>query len=200
MLAEVKRYGEFSKPGESIYDHPFQWGSRRIGPDLARAGGLRSDHWHYKHFWDAQTTVQGSIMPRYPYLFLKALDFKSIPSRVRVIHMLHPNDPGWTTYRNFDGQTIPYPLGEPSMAHAREQARLIAQRIAEQEVPQSAELQGEALAARRSELVKDLETKQVVALIAYIQRLGKDLYQPAPTPALSSVASTEQPQADSQER
>jgi cytochrome c oxidase cbb3-type subunit I/II len=197
-LAEVKRYGEFSKPGESIYDHPFQWGSRRIGPDLAREGGLRSDHWHYKHFWDAQTTVQGSIMPRYPYLHFKEIDFKSIPSRVRVIHMLHPSDPGWTTFRNYDGRTIPFPLGEPSMAHAREQARGIARRIAEQEIPQSAELQGDALASRRSEMVKQLETKQVVALIAYLQRLGTDLYQPAPTPA--AVAMTDETRQEPAER
>jgi cbb3-type cytochrome oxidase cytochrome c subunit len=86
------------------------------------------------------------------------------------------------------------------MAHAREQARGIAQRIAEQELPESAELQGEALATRRAEMIQELESKQVVALIAYIQRLGKDLYQPAPTPAPSSVALNEKPQADSTER
>ncbi|MEO1236144.1 MAG: cytochrome-c oxidase, cbb3-type subunit I, partial [Planctomycetota bacterium] len=77
-VAETKRYGEYSKPGESVYDHPFQWGSRRIGPDLAREGGKQSHQWHVLHFRNPQQFNNGSIMPAYPWLMRKKLDFESI--------------------------------------------------------------------------------------------------------------------------
>jgi len=66
---ETSRYGEYSKAGEFVYDHPFQWGSKRTGPDLARLGGKYPDSWHYNHMLDPTSMSPGSIMPAYPYLF-----------------------------------------------------------------------------------------------------------------------------------
>ena len=65
---EVERYGHYSLAAESMYDHPFQWGSKRTGPDLARVGGKYSNEWHVAHFINPQALVQGSIMPQYPFL------------------------------------------------------------------------------------------------------------------------------------
>jgi len=148
IFAEVKRYGEYSKPGEFIYDHPFQWGSRRIGPDLAREGQNNPNaEWHSRHFADPRQITPHSIMPRYPWLFTKTINFKAIQARVDVMAMMD----------------VPY--GEainsaPEMA--REQAKKIARQIVD--------------AGGRP----GLEDKEVVALIAYIQRLGTDLFKPAP--------------------
>ena len=66
--SEVERYGEYSKAGEYVYDHPFLWGSKRTGPDLHRVGGKYNDSWHFNHMYDPQSTSSGSIMPRYPWL------------------------------------------------------------------------------------------------------------------------------------
>ena len=89
ILAETKRYGEYSKGGESVYDHPFQWGSRRIGPDLAREGGKQSPDWHLRHFRNPQETSQGkSIMPEYAWLLESKAEFDAIPQRMRGMRML----------------------------------------------------------------------------------------------------------------
>jgi cytochrome c oxidase cbb3-type subunit I/II len=66
--SEVERYGEYSKAGEYVYDHPFLWGSKRTGPDLMRIGGKYSDNWHFNHMYDPQSTSAGSIMPGYKWL------------------------------------------------------------------------------------------------------------------------------------
>jgi cytochrome c oxidase cbb3-type subunit I/II len=139
---ETERYGEYSKPGEFVYDHPFLWGSRRIGPDLAREGGKYPSLWHLRHFEDPRAITPRSIMPRYPWLLRNALDFAGIQGRVDAMAMLG----------------VPY--GDavnraPEMA--REQARQIATDIAAQGGP------------------ADLSDKEVVALIAYMQRLGTDI-------------------------
>ena len=144
IFAEVKRYGEYSKPGEFVYDRPFQWGSRRIGPDLAREGGRQSSWWHYEHFLDPQEYSAGSIMPSYKHLFDQDLDFEGIQARVGAMAMLG----------------VPY--GEavkkaPEMARA--QARVISDEI-------SAQSQG---------TTRDVSDKKIVALIAYMQRLGVDI-------------------------
>ncbi|HSF95009.1 MAG TPA: cytochrome-c oxidase, cbb3-type subunit II [Thermohalobaculum sp.] len=76
MRDEVERYGMYSLAAESMYDHPFQWGSKRTGPDLARVGGRYSDEWHVDHFEDPQALVPESVMPRYPWLAETKLDFK----------------------------------------------------------------------------------------------------------------------------
>jgi cytochrome c oxidase cbb3-type subunit 2 len=68
MRDEVERYGHFSLAAESMYDHPFQWGSKRTGPDLARVGGRYSDEWHVDHMEDPRALVPESIMPGYPFL------------------------------------------------------------------------------------------------------------------------------------
>jgi len=139
---ETERYGEYSKPGEFVYDHPFLWGSRRIGPDLAREGGKYPDLWHVRHMEDPRAITQNSIMPAYPHLLTKRLDFDGIQARVDAMTMLG----------------VPY--GDavnraPRMA--REQAATLARSIEGEGGP------------------KALEDKQIVALVAYLQRLGKDI-------------------------
>lgn len=75
---EVERYGHYSLAAESMYDHPFQWGSGRTGPDLARVGGKYSDEWHRAHLVDPRSGVPESIMPPYKFLFSKALDYRDV--------------------------------------------------------------------------------------------------------------------------
>jgi cytochrome c oxidase cbb3-type subunit I/II len=88
MVAETKRYGEYSKPGEFIYDRPFQWGSRRIGPDLAREGGRQSSFWHWTHLEDPELISPGSVMPSYEHLLDADLKFSAIPQLVRAANIL----------------------------------------------------------------------------------------------------------------
>ena len=78
MRDEVERYGHYSLAAESMYDHPFQWGSKRTGPDLARVGGRYSDDWHVDHLRDPQSVVPESVMPKYGYLEAKLLDGEHI--------------------------------------------------------------------------------------------------------------------------
>jgi cytochrome c oxidase cbb3-type subunit 2 len=78
MRDEVERYGHYSLAAESMYDHPFQWGSKRTGPDLARVGGRYSDEWHVDHFRRPQDVVPESVMPRYPWLEHTRLDFRFV--------------------------------------------------------------------------------------------------------------------------
>ena len=85
---ETERYGEYSKPGESVYDHPFLWGSRRIGPDLAREGGKYPALWHVRHMQDPRSITAKSIMPPYAHLLTQDLDFGTIQKRVDVMAML----------------------------------------------------------------------------------------------------------------
>jgi cytochrome c oxidase cbb3-type subunit II len=75
---EVERYGHYSLAAESMYDHPFQWGSKRTGPDLARVGGRYSDEWHVQHLTDPRSVVPESIMPPYAFLATRELDFEDI--------------------------------------------------------------------------------------------------------------------------
>jgi cytochrome c oxidase cbb3-type subunit I/II len=158
IRAETERYGEYSKPGEFIYDRPFQWGSRRIGPDLHRVGGKYPHLWHLRHLEDPQSTTPQSIMPTYAWLSSEDLDFSTVQPRVDAMAMLG----------------VPYgeavTRAEPM---ARDQARAIAQELVTQGGPAG------------------LEGKQVVALIAYLQRLGTDIRQTpvptAPIPANPSI-------------
>ena len=143
---ETERFGEYSKPGEFVYDHPFLWGSRRIGPDLARVGGKYPDLWHVRHFAEPKSIVQNSIMPVYKHLQERTLDFDVIQERVDAMVMLG----------------VPY--GEavqraPEMA--REQAAQMAAAIESQGGPAG------------------LADKEVIALVAYLQRLGRDIKTPA---------------------
>ncbi|HEV8246371.1 MAG TPA: cytochrome-c oxidase, cbb3-type subunit II, partial [Polyangiaceae bacterium] len=144
IRAETERYGEYSKPGEFVYDHPFQWGSRRIGPDLQREGGKYPDLWHVRHMEDPRSTTPQSIMPAYAWLLSDKLDFAGIQSRVDAMAMLG----------------VPY--GDAinhAEALARAQAQQIATEIGKQGGPTG------------------LEANKIVALIAYLQRLGTDIKQ-----------------------
>ena len=85
---EVERYGHYSLASESMFDHPFQWGSKRNGPDLARVGGKYSDDWHRDHLQDPRSVVVGSIMPAYPWLFTNDLDYAHIAEDIQVQKML----------------------------------------------------------------------------------------------------------------
>jgi cytochrome c oxidase cbb3-type subunit I/II len=91
MVAETKRYGDYSKPGEFIYDHPFQWGSRRIGPDLAREGGRQSHDWHWRHFENPAEISPDSIMPSYLHLLDKDINYSSLKKIVKTAHLLGAN-------------------------------------------------------------------------------------------------------------
>lgn len=155
--AETERYGEYSKPGEFVYDHPFQWGSRRIGPDLHRIGGKYPHLWHVDHMKDPRQVVKQSIMPPYPWLLENDLDFGNIQARVDAMVMLG----------------VPY--GD-AVVRAEELAREQAQKIGGEIVAQGGP--------------PGLESKQIVALIAYLQRLGTDIENaPAATTTSGTVAS-----------
>ncbi len=145
MRHETERYGEYSKPGEFVYDHPFQWGSRRIGPDLHRIGGARNHLWHWQHFENPRQISAGSIMPGYPWLLEQDLDFGQAASRVRAMSFLG----------------VPYDADAVLTAEdlARAQASQIAEEITIQGGPDA----------------ESIETKKALALIAYLQRLGTDI-------------------------
>jgi cytochrome c oxidase cbb3-type subunit I/II len=153
IRAETERYGEYSKPGEFIYDRPFQWGSRRIGPDLHRIGGKYPHLWHVKHMEDPAGVTPGSIMPRYGWMLEAPADFASLQRRIDALLMLG----------------VPYGnLIDRAESVAHEQAQQIAREIVEQGGPPG------------------LEDKQIVALIAYLQRLGTDLMKTPPTPEVKA--------------
>ena len=82
---EVERYGHFSLAAESMYDHPFQWGSKRTGPDLARVGGKYSDSWHHDHLTDPRSVVPESVMPPYAFLAKKELDYRDIEAKLTAM-------------------------------------------------------------------------------------------------------------------
>jgi cytochrome c oxidase cbb3-type subunit I/II len=159
FIDETVRYGkngkpaEYSKPGESVYDHPFQWGSKRTGPDLAREGGRRDELWHLRHFENPRSTSMGSVMPSYPHLLADDIPWEVIQPRVDVMAML----------------AVPYDA--EALAHADALARQQADRVANTLVANGGP--------------KGMASKEVIALIAYMQRLGRDiqLAQDAPPDA-----------------
>ena len=83
--AETERYGHYSVGGESVYDHPFQWGSKRTGPDLARVGGRYSDTWHKAHLMNPRDVVPESNMPAFPWLAANKVDAAGIPARMKAL-------------------------------------------------------------------------------------------------------------------
>ena len=85
---ETERYGEYSKAGEFVYDHPFQWGSKRTGPDLARVGGRYSDEWHRVHFNNPRDVVPESNMPAYPWLAASSVEGVDVQARMRALGKL----------------------------------------------------------------------------------------------------------------
>ena len=88
MRDEVERYGHYSLAAESQYDHPFQWGSKRTGPDLARVGGKYSDNWHVDHLTDPQAVVPESVMPKYPFLLTADLKPTYVPELMAAHRMV----------------------------------------------------------------------------------------------------------------
>ncbi len=86
--AETERYGFYSVAGESVYDHPFLWGSKRTGPDLARVGGRYSDEWHSAHLYNPRDVVPESVMPAYKWLFDNTLDGKDTAAKMRALREL----------------------------------------------------------------------------------------------------------------
>jgi cytochrome c oxidase cbb3-type subunit I/II len=111
LVPEVMRYGDYSRIGESIYDHPFQWGSRRTGPDLARVGGKYPDIWHYHHMMNPRSISAESNMPNYPWLFEKEIDYGSLPGKIRALRKL----------------SVPYPEQSPDaiISDAKKQSESI---------------------------------------------------------------------------
>ena len=141
--SETARYGEYSKAGEFVYDHPFLWGSKRTGPDLHRIGGKYPDSWHYYHMKDPTIMSPGSIMPRYPWLLENALDFESIPPKIEAM----------------------ITLGVPYTAETAENAATIAQTQAEKIADN----------LNKDENIEAFPEDEIIALIAYLQRLGTDI-------------------------
>lgn len=173
IFSETERYGEYSKPGEFVYDRPFQWGSRRIGPDLAREGGKQSNLWHYVHLLQPQDIDEDSVMPSYAFLSRERLDFRQIQPRVEAAAALGA------------------PYGE-ALDHTEELARAQAKEIVASIVEQG----GPSAVTLDDGTEIPLEETKIVALIAYLQRLGTDLYaQPAEASAARSAAPAEKGRA-----
>jgi cytochrome c oxidase cbb3-type subunit I/II len=142
--SETERYGEYSKAGEFVYDHPFQWGSKRTGPDLAREGTMnlkKSDSWHFNHMDDPQAISPGSIMPAYSFMLYKELDTASTPAKIKAMRTIG----------------VPYKEGYEYMAN-------------KDLVEQATKIQNNLL--RDSIRVKP--NAEILAVIAYLQRLGTD--------------------------
>lgn len=156
--SEVERYGDYSKSGEFVYDHPFLWGSKRTGPDLAREGvagkpfnGGRDDVWHFNHFYDPQSISPGSIMPRYQWLIKNELDNSTLQEKMKTMVKLG----------------VPY--SDDEVANALKSADEQASKI-EAKLLSNAEINK----AFGNETAVPLKNREVVALIAYMQRLGTD--------------------------
>ncbi|PZF71341.1 cytochrome-c oxidase, cbb3-type subunit I [Taibaiella soli] len=141
---EVARYGEYSKAGEFVYDHPFQWGSKRTGPDLARIGGKYPDSWHFNHMYNPTSTSPNSIMPRYPWLFKNEIDTAITGAKIRAMQTLG----------------VPYTQGFDVAANANlmAQARKIKESL-----------------YSSPEKINIPENREIIALIAYLQRMGTDI-------------------------
>lgn len=140
--SETERYGEYSKAGEFVYDHPFLWGSKRTGPDLHRIGGKYSHSWHFNHMYAPDAVSTGSIMPPYPWLVEQQIDLSATRGKIAALRTIG----------------VPYEEGYEEKANEDLQR-------------QAAEIT-KALKADGIEVADDAE---IVALIAYLQRLGKDI-------------------------
>jgi cytochrome c oxidase cbb3-type subunit I/II len=147
--SETERYGEYAKAGETVYDHPFQFGSKRNGPDLSRSGVktgkmYKPDSWHYNHMLDPRSVSSQSIMPAYPWLITDKLDLSKTARKIRVMQSLG----------------VPYPEGYDEIAN-------------EELMKQATEI-ANGLKASGIEVEAD---REIIALIAYLQRLGTDIHK-----------------------
>ncbi|MEO7174696.1 MAG: cbb3-type cytochrome c oxidase subunit II, partial [Saprospiraceae bacterium] len=139
---ETERYGEYSKAGEFVYDHPFMWGSKRTGPDLHRIGGKYPDSWHYNHMDDPTTMSPGSIMPAYSWLLTDDLDTSTTVAKIKAMQTFG----------------VPYDKGFELVAN------------------DSLNAQSMRIAANLKESgIKTPHQKEIIAVIAYLQRLGTDI-------------------------
>ncbi|AQG78912.1 cytochrome-c oxidase, cbb3-type subunit I [Spirosoma montaniterrae] len=140
--SETERYGDYSKAGEYVYDHPFLWGSKRTGPDLQRQGGKYPDSWHYHHMRDPQSMSPGSIMPAYPWLLTQQLDVSNTAAKMQAL------------------QKVGVPYADADVLYANDDLKK----------------QADAVATRLAEDgIKVKSDREIVALIAYLQRLGTDI-------------------------
>jgi cytochrome c oxidase cbb3-type subunit I/II len=140
--SETERYGEYSKAGEFVYDHPFLWGSKRTGPDLHRQGGKYSNAWQFNHMLDPTSMSPGSVMPPYPWLIEQTLDTSTTESKINAMRTLG----------------VPYSDGYELKANA------------------DLKIQANAIVANLAiDNVKIHSDKEIIALIAYLQRLGTDI-------------------------
>ena len=160
--SEVERYGPQSKAGEFVYDHPFLWGSKRTGPDLLRVGGKYNDNWHFNHMWDPQSTSAGSIMPGYKWLFAnKAMDISDIQKKMKVMRELG------VPYSDYEIATAPKLI--------EVQSQIIEKNLyADPDFVKSYEDSKKRVEAK-GEVFVPMHQREIVALIAYIQRLGTDI-------------------------
>nr|WP_321247157.1 cytochrome-c oxidase, cbb3-type subunit I [uncultured Psychroserpens sp.] len=155
---EVERYGEYSKAGEFVYDHPFLWGSKRTGPDLHRIGGKYSDNWHLNHMYDPQSTSSGSIMPAYQWLIRNELDKSQTEAKMEAMVTLG----------------VPYTDKEISNAQQamNEQGTKIENNLyTDPDFAASYEADKKA----GGEAFIEMRDREIVAIIAYLQRLGTDI-------------------------
>jgi cytochrome c oxidase cbb3-type subunit I/II len=141
--SETERYGEYSKAGEFVYDHPFLWGSKRTGPDLHRIGGKYPDAWHYSHMDDPGSYSPGSIMPRYSWLLTQNIDTNALPSRIKALRKVG----------------VPYPAGYEN-GQALKDLDLQAAKVVDN---------------LKAGSIKGNPAKEIIALTAYLQRLGTDI-------------------------
>ena len=146
--SETVRYGDYSKSGENIYDHPFLWGSKRTGPDLARGGDktsrtFRDVKWHYEHMLDPRSKSEGSIMPAYPWLIENDLDVSMLEKKISAMRTLG----------------VPYEDGYEAKAlkDLKRQAKQIQTKLKIKEI-------------------KVDDKKEIIALIAYLHKLGRDIH------------------------
>ncbi len=160
--SEVKRYGDYSKSGEYVYDHPFLWGSKRTGPDLMRVGGKYNHNWHFNHMWSPQATSTGSIMPAYKWLFdNKTMDHSDVQKKMAVMAKLgvpytqEEIDGALTSIEKQSTEIEEGLKGDPKFVKAYEASKEKAKMTGEKFVP--------------------MKDREIVALIAYLQRLGTDI-------------------------
>ena len=160
--SEVVRYGDYSKSGEYVYDHPFLWGSKRTGPDLHREGGKYNDNWHFNHMWNPQSTSPGSIMPGYKWLFAnEAMDYSSTEAKMKVM------------------QTLGVPYTDADIANAKQsiekQSATIEKNLYNDPDFVKSYDDSKKKAAAKGEVFVPMKDREIVALIAYLQRLGTDI-------------------------
>jgi len=160
--SEVVRYGDYSKSGEYVYDHPFLWGSKRTGPDLHREGGKYNDNWHFNHMWSPQSISPGSIMPAYKWLFdNKAMDYSSTEAKMKTM------------------KTLGVPYTDEDIANAKasieKQASAIEKNLYNDPDFVKSYEDSKAKALAKGETFVPMKDREIVALIAYLQRLGTDI-------------------------